>query len=110
MKIIETFARACEPEPAPPLAPMAIRAGVPIFLQCGSPVLAHRARHGRRPQGLLTEGTPAAGVMRPIINICDDVPHVGDRQRWRPVAKVAKPGLIKPGAPRAPPPRQDRCR
>jgi hypothetical protein len=46
------------------------------------PLLAHRTRPGRRPRRLLTEGTPAAGVIRPIINICDNVPHVRDWHRW----------------------------
>jgi hypothetical protein len=44
----------------------------------------------RRPRRLLTEGTPAAGVTRPIIGTSDNLTQVGDRQRWRP-ASAARP-------------------
>src|ERR1700680_3936097 len=40
--------------------------------------MAHRTRHGRRPRRLLTEGTPAVGVTRPIIDSCDNLPHVSE--------------------------------
>jgi hypothetical protein len=40
---------------------------------------------------LLTKGTPAAGVRRPIIDSCDNVPHVGNRPRWRPVSNQVLP-------------------
>jgi hypothetical protein len=59
----------------------------------GSPLsrsLAHRTRHGRRPRRLLTKCTPAAGVPRPIIGSCDNVPHVRDTHRWRPLCKSAQ--------------------
>jgi hypothetical protein len=49
-----------------------------ILCRCSRPVLAHLRSHGRRPRRLLTEGTPAAGVTRPIINSCDNVPHAGN--------------------------------
>jgi hypothetical protein len=32
---------------------------------------------------------PVAGVTRPIIDNCDNVPHVGDTHRWRPLSKKA---------------------
>jgi hypothetical protein len=35
--------------------------------------------------------TPAAGVPRPIIDCCDNLPHVGDLHRWRPVSKQVLP-------------------
>src|ERR1700680_2667156 len=53
--------------------------------------MAHRTLHGRWPRLLLTEGTPAAGVTRPIIDSCDNLPHVGDWHRWRPVSKQVLP-------------------
>jgi hypothetical protein len=33
----------------------------------------------------------AAGVMRPIINICDNPPHVGDWRCWRQQSKQVLP-------------------
>jgi len=45
--------------------------------------MGHLRSHRRRPRRLLTERTPAAGVMRPTIDSCDNVPHVGDWHRWR---------------------------
>jgi hypothetical protein len=57
-----------------------------IIVQRTSPKLAHMTRHGRRPRRLLTKRTPAAGVMRPIIGSRDNVTHVGDWRRWRPVS------------------------
>jgi hypothetical protein len=47
---------------------------------------------------LLTKRTPAAGVMRPIIDSCDNVPHVGDRQRWGPVAAPRSCATARPRA------------
>jgi len=44
--------------------------------------------HGCRP-------IPAAAVTRPIIDNCDNVPHVGDRQRWHPVSKQVLPWRSK---------------
>jgi hypothetical protein len=55
------------------------------------PHVAHRTRHGRRPRRLLTKCTPAAGVPRPIIDSCGNVPHVGDCRCWRPVSKKVLP-------------------
>jgi hypothetical protein len=49
--------------------------------------LAHLRSPSRRPRRLLTEGTLAAGVTRPIIDGCDSMArqhgHVGDWLRWR---------------------------
>jgi hypothetical protein len=36
-----------------------------LFLQCGSPVLALRTRHGHPSRRLLAESIPAAEVTRP---------------------------------------------
>jgi len=36
-------------------------------------------------------GTPGAGVMRPIINICDNLTHVGDWRHWRQQPKQVLP-------------------
>jgi hypothetical protein len=30
-------------------------------------------------------------MTRPIIDSCDNMPHFGDRQRWRPVSKQVLP-------------------
>jgi hypothetical protein len=62
---------------------------------CPRPVMAHSTRDGRRPRRLLTKGTPAAGVTQPIIDSCDNMPHVGDRQRWRPVSKQVLPWRLQ---------------
>jgi hypothetical protein len=37
----------------------------------------------------LLKRTPAAGVTRPIIGSCDNVPPVRDTHRWRPLSKKA---------------------
>jgi hypothetical protein len=39
--------------------------------------LALRTRHCRQPRRLLTKGTPAAGVTRPVIDSCDSVTRAG---------------------------------
>jgi hypothetical protein len=57
--------------------------------------MAHRTLHGRRPRRLVTTGTPAAGVTRPIINSCDNVPHVRDWHRWGPVSKQVLPWRLQ---------------
>jgi hypothetical protein len=57
-------------------------------VQCGSPELAHLRSYRRQPHRLLAKGTPAAGVTLPIIDSCDNRPHIGDRQLARPDASV----------------------
>jgi hypothetical protein len=62
----ESLYRPANSRPAIPCADV-LGEGFPnLRLQRGRRVLAHRTRHGRRPRRLLTEGTPGAGVTRPI--------------------------------------------
>jgi hypothetical protein len=51
--------------------------------------------HADRRAVSVVKGTPAAGVTRPIIDSCDNLPHVGDRQRWRPVSKQVLPWRLQ---------------
>jgi hypothetical protein len=53
----------------------------------GGPLLAHLRNHRRQPRRLLTKGTPVAEVTRPIIDSCDNLPHVGDRQHRGSIAR-----------------------
>jgi hypothetical protein len=48
------------------------------LLHCMSHELAHGRSHDRQPRRLLTDGTPAAGATLSIINLCDNLPRVGD--------------------------------
>jgi hypothetical protein len=45
------------------------------LLHCMNLELALGTGHCRQPRRLLTKGTPAAGVTRPIIDSCDSVTH-----------------------------------
>ncbi len=60
-----------------------------------SPQPAHLRNHRRQPRRLLTNSTPAAGLARPIIDSCDNLPHVGDWQCWRQLSKQVLPWRSK---------------